>query len=622
MIWDFKAHILLNVRLRDWCPMKVSKLGLVILILVMQCSNILASPQASSSTEFIEGTIDLTPYSEILVDSDHKQSIYSIQQDATAHLFKPTQEIGNNFGFSNSTYWVKFTIKQSTRQKDPVLLQFANSLIDKITLYLPDGSGGFSIKQTGDHVAFSQRDIAYRNFLFKLPMHQGEERTYYLQLQTEGSMQITLSLWTYKAFIEYVETENLILGFYYGIMFLLMVSAFAFYLKIKDRLFLHYSLYLLSYIIFQLCLNGLSYHYFWPGHPILTSQLTAVSVGLVTIGGIAFSGSFLRIWNTKKSTFFYVFMLVIVLTCIGIASSLLGGYSFGVRLLALTGISLPPIVLIAGISSVIQGYRPAKYFLAAWVIFLCGIFLAGLLFLGFVPHSFITVYAIQLGSTIEVSLLGYALMDRISLLKAEKQMATQLATAYLQRSNKELENLVLKRTQELEEKNKKLNHLTLIDSMTSLLTHNASIELLKKQLSFAQRYKEKLSVIMLDIDKFKSINDVYGHPAGDQVIIGIAEILKPSFREADYCGRYGGEEFIIILPKTSSSAAIELAERIRSQVLDLSVQEIKNTRITASFGVSSFNIAKPDEDLIITADKALYDAKKSGRNNVKFLSSL
>lgn len=574
---------------------------------------------SSSVAEFNvdDDNLNLTPYIEILTDPNHNQTIDSVQEDTSRLLFRPTQEVGNSFGFSKHTYWVTFTLKPSSESRKALLLSFDNPLIDDIQLFVPDGLGNFSIKKTGDTRPFSQRDIEYRNFLFKLPAHPGEERTYYMQLFTEGSMQIPLSVWTYDAFIKNIETTNFILGGYYGIMLLLMVAAFAFFLKIKDKLFLTYALYLLSYIIFQMSLNGLSYHYLWPDHPALTNRLTALSVGLVTIGALAFSGSFLQIWGLKHIKILSVFILIICLDFIGICISLFGDYSLGVRLLAVTGISLPPIVLLAGIYSVLQGYRPAKYFLIAWIVFLCGIFAAGLLFLGFLPHSFLTIYSMQIGSTIEVLLLGYALMDRISLLETDKQAATKQAAEYLEQSNYKLERLVMDRTRELEEKNEKLSQLTLIDSMTGLLTHNAAIELLNKQQSIAQRYHQELSVIMFDIDKFKSLNDTYGHPAGDKVITGISDILKSNFRHADYCGRYGGEEFIIILPKTSINSAIALAEHLRAMIRLLKIEEVDNVCVSASFGVSSMNADNLNEDLIFAADKALYHAKNSGRNNVK-----
>lgn len=553
--------------------------------------------------------LDLLPYVGIFADTNNTETIDTLIAQGNKFPFKSVAETGNNFGFTQTVYWIRFDLDQALALDTPLLLEFKNPLIDQIELYLPDQSGAYQVKQSGDTKPFDSRDIEFRNFLFEIPLHPDQSRTYYLRLETEGTMQISLSLWSYKAFIETAETSNLLLGGYYGIMLLLMAAAFTFFIQVREPLFLTYALYLATYIIFQLSLNGLSFQYLWPDSHALASKFTALSVGGVVIGGLAFSGSFLRIWRSKHLQFLSLFAFFIGIDLIGMFMSWFGDYSVGVRLSTLAGICLPPLVLYAAITSWLNGYQPARYFLLAWAVFLVGIFTAGLLYLGLVPHTFITIYAIQIGSIIEVILLGYALIVKLSLHQAEKHRATELAAEYLER-------LVQERTQELEAQNQKLNRLTLVDSMTSLLTHNASIDFLNRQIKIAHRYSLPLSVIMLDIDHFKQINDCYGHPAGDRVILAIANILRESFREADSCGRYGGEEFIVILPKTSIDKAELLAERVRELILQLRLSDISNHPISASFGISSFDPDNPEKDLILCADKALYQAKAQGRNQV------
>ncbi|HID04031.1 MAG TPA: GGDEF domain-containing protein, partial [Desulfobacterales bacterium] len=134
--------------------------------------------------------------------------------------------------------------------------------------------------------------------------------------------------------------------------------------------------------------------------------------------------------------------------------------------------------------------------------------------------------------------------------------------------------------------------------------------------SFAQRYGKNLAVIMLDIDRFKVINDRFGHPAGDKVIVAITATLKGTLRESDGCGRYGGEEFLLILPESGVQDVCFLAERIRLKIEELRIPEIDNLPVTASLGIAVFDPSNPDENLIGIADKALYEAKHSGRNQV------
>ena len=227
----------------------------------------------------------------------------------------------------------------------------------------------------------------------------------------------------------------------------------------------------------------------------------------------------------------------------------------------------------------------------------------------------------QIGSTLELFLLSYALIYRINLVYEEKEEAKQKADEYLNQINEGLESLVEERTRELNHKNELLSNLAIRDSMTNMLNHNASIEALESMKSTALRHGYNLAVIMMDIDLFKSINDTYGHPAGDQVIIQIAEIVNRHIRPSDIAGRYGGEEFIIILHNANETNAVELAERMRIGIASLKIAAINNQPVSASFGISVLNHSYPNRDIIQQADKALYEAKNTGRNNIKNYSA-
>jgi diguanylate cyclase (GGDEF)-like protein len=208
------------------------------------------------------------------------------------------------------------------------------------------------------------------------------------------------------------------------------------------------------------------------------------------------------------------------------------------------------------------------------------------------------------------------LIERLNIVNEEKNRAREEASRYINQINEGLESLVKERTKELEEKNKLLSELAIRDGMTGMLNHNASIEKLNTMKSAALRYGYKLAVIMLDIDLFKSINDTYGHPTGDKILLEIAKVIKKNIRKSDAAGRYGGEEFIILLHNTDEKSALELAQRIRKGIAFLKIPEINKQQVTASFGVSVFDASSPDLDIVKQADIALYNAKEAGRNRV------
>jgi diguanylate cyclase (GGDEF)-like protein len=165
---------------------------------------------------------------------------------------------------------------------------------------------------------------------------------------------------------------------------------------------------------------------------------------------------------------------------------------------------------------------------------------------------------------------------------------------------------------------KRLENDAIIDPMTDCYNRRAFDRMIQHNIHNAHRYNRDLSVIMLDLDRFKSINDLYGHPAGDKVLIETARLILSAIRKSDYVVRYGGEEFVVVLPETNLSKAMELAERLRRLIGSSSIQIAKGKEIsvTASFGVAALTENSDAEGLLSEADTMLYRAKASGRNKV------
>lgn len=178
---------------------------------------------------------------------------------------------------------------------------------------------------------------------------------------------------------------------------------------------------------------------------------------------------------------------------------------------------------------------------------------------------------------------------------------------------------IIKLQSELMEAKERLHREATHDHLTGLLNRRALMSALDKQLARTQRTKEPISVIISDIDHFKSINDTYGHDAGDAALIEVARRLQEATREYDTVGRQGGEEFMVILPDSGREAGVQAAERLRQAVRTelINVAPETDLRITMSFGVFSSHEADREE-LIRAADKALYRAKHGGRDRVEF----
>lgn len=174
-------------------------------------------------------------------------------------------------------------------------------------------------------------------------------------------------------------------------------------------------------------------------------------------------------------------------------------------------------------------------------------------------------------------------------------------------------------TAELEDANAKLEALATIDGLTGIKNHRVFQEFLESHFQRSLRYQSPLSLILLDVDSFKSYNDSFGHQAGDEVLRTIAKILSAEVRTPDMVARYGGEEFVVVLPNTALEAASALAERLRARIAD---ETFPHRPVTASFGVSSVRLGMIDRaTLILESDQALYLSKQNGKNRVTYFGS-
>jgi diguanylate cyclase (GGDEF)-like protein len=189
------------------------------------------------------------------------------------------------------------------------------------------------------------------------------------------------------------------------------------------------------------------------------------------------------------------------------------------------------------------------------------------------------------------------------------------------KKNQSLEALIHKRTEELTELNAKLEAkisetqtLAMTDALTETSNRLHFERILNKEIERTKRFNECLSLIEVDIDHFKNINDQHGHAVGDQVLIAITKTIQGQIREIDTISRWGGDEIMILLPHTGLKEARHVAEKIRIIIEDLKIN--KNIKITSSFGIAELISGESLKDFMIRTDKALYQSKSDGRNIV------
>lgn len=188
----------------------------------------------------------------------------------------------------------------------------------------------------------------------------------------------------------------------------------------------------------------------------------------------------------------------------------------------------------------------------------------------------------------------------------------------LRQAHEELESVNRSLEQKVKERTESLQQLANTDQLTQIKNRRAILDTLEYEIQRFQRQPRNLSILMLDIDHFKAINDTFGHLEGDSILLKVAQTISKACRQTDSVGRYGGEEFLVVLPETSVGDATDLAERIRISMKDCRTND--GGALTCSIGVAALHDGQGILDLIKVADDRVYTAKRQGRNQVIFES--
>jgi diguanylate cyclase (GGDEF)-like protein len=284
-------------------------------------------------------------------------------------------------------------------------------------------------------------------------------------------------------------------------------------------------------------------------------------------------------------------------------------------------------MLVVGGWCAFKRMRSAYFFLAAFSLLMVGSMVTTLRTFGWLPTNVFTVDGMQLGSSLEMLMLAFALADRFNQMRREKLLAERELTATQQRlletlqaSEQELAQRVEERTRQLQAANARLEALSMVDGLTSIANRRHFDQVLHKEWTRLERVGQPLALVMLDVDWFKRYNDHFGHQAGDECLRAVAQAISGVSRASDLVARYGGEEFVLVAPATDGPQALWMAQRACEAVVALAMPHPRAPAqvVTVSCGVAVV-IPGPDSSLqalLGEADDALYEAKAQGRNRV------
>ena len=398
-------------------------------------------PMLVSAVDFDETTqsLPLGRVMQVFEDVDGQATLADVI--ARDGLFRNHEKDSLNAGYSHSAFWLKVDLSylpQNPNIHRTWLLELAYPPMDHIDLYLADASGNYRLaERTGDALPFDSRQIKENNYLFELNFSPGQSQTVYLRLASQGSVQAPLTLWSAQAYLEQQPVRIYILGLIYGVLLGMLVYNLFIYLSVRDTSYLYYIFYIASFGLYQLSVNGAAVQYFWPNNPWWANAATPFLIGSAAFFGCQFARTFLHTASHSR----WLYRALMLLMAVGVLVMVLAlTTSYAVSLRLATGLALAFIVTIftSGVVAWVRGLRVARYFVIAWSAFLLGGLVNTLMVLGYLPNVFLTMYASQIGSAIEVGLLSLALADRINAMRDLQARTLQESGQKLAAMNQQL----------------------------------------------------------------------------------------------------------------------------------------------------------------------------------------
>lgn len=522
-------------------------------------------------------------WSQWLIEDTHELSLTEAQAYRAEGRFEPSKNSTPSFGIGGRPVWLYLRVNNA--QSTPLARQLlvGMSWIDQVDIYLLPSHGEPVHWRAGDGLPGQQRAEPDRGFSFSYDFPPGTSELY-VRAATLDVMALPLYLLTPEHALADSIRVQYVSGFFYGYLLALFIYNLLLFAGLRQRRYLDYSVYLACFILLTAAHTGLGLAWLWPDALHLQSYVIFLFMILFFYSGLRFAEHFLQL-----SKYAPRLARSITWLCRLCLTSFLLAVIFRQQMAVTVityGFALFYIVAMIAYGLITVQHRKVagRYYLLAVLCGALGITITVLAMLGILPVSSLTYHASELGVMIEATLLALALVY---------QMRQD------QRARKQAENLAR------------------IDPLTGLLNRRAFLEQGEALWSNARRNQRPLTVIMLDLDFFKQINDRLGHAAGDTALVKTAHLLTQACRRSDLAARWGGEEFILLLPEASLEQAVSMAERLREQIAELSLPS-GNQRLPlhASFGVVAYTQQVSLEALIAEADHWLYAAKQGGRNQV------
>lgn len=486
-------------------------------------------------------------------------------------------------GIGAPPVWMRLEVHNPAGATQAVSLLLGETWIDELDVVLVQGGRALQSWRTGDATENAEGMVPGIGFVFGLQFPPGSSELL-VRAHTSDPLVLPIELMPQRQLARFERQVHYYYGLLYGALLALAFVNALLYTGRRAQAHLVYALYLLAFIAMNMGYTGHALAWLWPGRPELQRFLIYVLMVLFSCSGLGFASRFLELpsYAPRLQRAVVGVSLAVVM---GMATLVALRQQVGAGLLAFGFMTVFTLSMAGlGLLAVRDGRTAGRHFLAAVGFGMAGAAVTTLCVWGVLPVNVFTYHAVEVGVLLEALLLAQALAIRM---RHEEQARTVAERQARQ------------------------------DALTGLLNRRGFLESAAGPWSTAARSGRPLAVVMLDIDHFKLINDEHGHAAGDLALVAVAHRLMRDCRAGDIVARWGGEEFVLLLPETDLEQACALADRIRVLLAqDPVVCQGVSLSLRASFGVAQHGQQHSLEALIDEADHCLYDAKRRGRNRV------
>jgi diguanylate cyclase (GGDEF)-like protein len=521
--------------------------------------------------------------------------------------FRPL--FGSNYipRYDEYDVWLRIDVPPAASDELRVLT-IARLPIESLTLFRRGGSAQTPVWQDAFFDPPPSAEFFTTAFAYRLPRDAASGVVYYLHSHDLDPSQVIIGLPTQRAFDSLDRWFTAFLSFVLAILVAMALSNLVFYAALRDRAHLYYVGFIASLIAFVAVAQDLPYHVSWLAWTgAWTSHAGAITGSAMGLLSTLFCQRFVESARFAPRMHRVLIILAAAFAVVAATSSFAWHPSITVLRQSTNFLLLilAAVQFVVGVIAWKRGSRAAGYFLMAWATPVVGTGLRAFGAAGIVALTPLLVNAFLIGEALQALILSIGLADHTRELRRQRDRAHGLR-----------EQAETKLRQE-QLRHGELEYQASIDPLTGVLNRGRCETEFASALSAADRSGSALAIAFIDVDHFKQVNDTHGHVVGDLCLALVARRIRESLRANDVCGRYGGEEFLVIVPGATLEAARATAERIRVHVGAEPIPAgAARVSVQVSIGVARYHPGESASALLDRADQALYAAKKNGRNRV------